>query len=594
MGLLPRLRRDRSAPRKSGRNHIQVFTLLMKGRKIIFVNSMKKILGFLLFSSVFSVYSAAQDNPTNPIALELFIEGKTLELQDNYLAAVAKYNQALLIEKAAGIYYTLSKLYYNTSQYQKALEYGLLSLKIPTGRDNPEYKENVSDVYIMLNDYKNALTYLKEVADMKPDDINVLYNIGRLYEAEKQPSEAIKYYEKITEEYTFDETVLKRMVSIFENYKDYANEAAAMEKLLVLDPSNYELKILAAQTYLKILDYDNALRIYESVLEANPKNRDIQTEVIRIYFRQNKTSLAFEKYGQLAQRDTVDFLTKMGIALAYFEAAKEDSTILGTAKSILESIHASYQNEWMPEFYLAVIDMGENSQPIPDGKLKGILDKADTSSEAYVQVGFVYFERNKFEDAAKIFSKGAEKFPSDFRLNYLTGLSYYRMGKNKDSYPYLEKALIVSPSDFNVLSTLGLVYDDLMMDTECERIYEQALKYYPDNVLILNNYAYHLAERGKKLQEALEMSKRSVEKEPDNSSYLDADGWIYYKLKDYKNAVKYIEKAVRIRSDAVLLEHLGDVYEGMGEIAKALKYWKQALDMSPENEGLRKKTDKYK
>ena len=305
-----------------------------------------------------------------------------------------------------------------------------------------------------------------------------------------------------------------------------------MEKLLAMDPSNYSLRVLAAQTYLKVPDYENALRLYESILETNPKNREIQTEVIKIYFRQNRTDLAFGKYGQLINRDTVDFWTKMGIALAYFEAAKEDSTALGTAKSILETVHASYQNEWMPEFYLALIDDRENNHAVAEEKFKKILVQADTSIEAHVQIGFFYYEQNKFDEAVKIFSKGADKFPDDFRLNYLTGLSYYRLGKNRISYPYLEKAHAISPSDINVLSTLGLVYDDLKMDADCERVYEQALKFYPDNVLIMNNYAYHLSERGKRLQEALEMSKKSVEKEPENSSYLDTYGWIFFKLKE--------------------------------------------------------------
>jgi tetratricopeptide (TPR) repeat protein len=527
----------------------------------------------------------------NPVALGLFIEGKTLELQNNYLGAIQKYNEALKIEKAAGIYYTLSQLYSNTSQYQKAIDNALTAIKLAP--DNLEYKESASDIYIMLNDYSNALKMLMEVSKKRPDDINVLYNIGRLYEAEKQPSEAIKYYERITEEYTYDESVLRRMITIYENYKDYANEASAMEKLLIMDPANLELKVLAAQTFLRVPDYQKALELYESILETDPKNREVQTEVIKIYFRQNRNDIAFEKYGQLINRDTVDFMTKMGIALAFFEAAKEDSTAMYVARSILETVQSSYQNEWMPQFYLALIEMRESSLPDIEDKLKRILTDADTSAEAHVQVGFVYFEQNKFEDAARIFGQGAGKFPENFRLNYLAGLSYYRMGKNKEAYPYLEAALEISPSDINVLSALGLVYDDLKMDAECERIYEQALKYHPENILIMNNYAYHLAERGKRLKEAEEMSRKTIEAEPESSSYLDTYGWILFRLKDYKNAAKYIEKAVRIRSDAVLLEHLGDVYEAMGEIVKAVKYWKQGLDKDPENERLRKRIEKY-
>src|SRR5438876_322199 len=89
-----------------------------------------------------------------------------------------------------------------------------------------------------------------------------LFIEGNTYEALKQPSEAIKYYEKITENYQYDETVLTRMIEIYEGYKDYANVASTIEKLLSLNPTDIQLKYSAAAAYLKIPDYDNALKIY--------------------------------------------------------------------------------------------------------------------------------------------------------------------------------------------------------------------------------------------------------------------------------------------------------------------------------------------
>jgi tetratricopeptide (TPR) repeat protein len=554
---------------------------------------MKSIFAFFILFSAFSELSIAQNEPANPKALEAFIEGKTYELQDNYIAAFQKYYQALSIEKAPGIYYTLSELYYSVSQYQKALETGLEALKLDTG--NTDYKDNLANIYIMLNDYRNARKYLMEIAEKKPDDINILYNIGRMYEADKQPSEAIKYYEKITEDFEYDETVLQRMIDIYEGYKDYANEAAAMEKLLSMNPTDLNLKYAIAATYLKIPNYDNALKIYEDILSTNPNNRDVQTEIIKIYFRQHRNDLAFEKFGKLTNKDSVDFATKMNVALSFFDAAQDDSDALGVARSILENITSAYPGKWMPEFYLALINSQESNTEIPEYKIKEILANAsDTSSEAFIQTGFYYFGENKLQHALDIFSKGVSLFPEDFRLNFLTGNTIYRQGNEKESLPYLEKALELNPSDINTLSTLGIIYDDLNMDPECEKLYEQAFKYYPDNILLLNNYAYHLAERGIKLKEAKEMSQKTIEKEPENASYLDTFGWICYKLKDYKNAEKYIKKAISLGSNAVLLQHLGDIYEAQEEIPKALVTWQKALELDPNNKDIIYKIEKYK
>lgn len=537
-------------------------------------------------------YVLSQDKPANPKALELFIEGKTFELKDNYLAAIGKYNDALKIEKAAGIYFALAKLYDKVSQYPKSLEYGLEAIKL--NGDNLLYKEHVADIYIILGDYTNALKYLKEIYARKSDDINILYNIGRMYESLKQPSEAIKYYEQITENYQYDETVLLRMAEIYENYNDYSNTAATIEKLLTLNPTDVNLKYSAAAAYIKISDYDNAIRIYEDILATQPGNRDVQTEVIKLYFRQHRNQEAFDKYSKLINKDTVDFIFKISIALSFLDVSVEDKEALGVSKSILQSLDAAYPDEWMPEFYLAVIDIREDKKEEGERKINDLLTKVDTSIELFVQGGFYYYEQNEFADALKIFQKGAEKFPGDFRLNYLTGNTYYRLGKNRDALPYLEKAMGITPSDLNVLSTLGLVYDDLKMYPETDKLYETAFTYHPDNILLLNNYAYHLSERGEKLKEALEMSKKTIQKEPENSSYLDTYGWILYKLKDYKNAAIYIEKAVKAGKNETLLDHLGDIYEAMDDIVKALNAWNEALKMNPDNESIQRKVNKYK
>ena len=567
------------------------FTLLLKTVKPIFRTHMNRIyLFFIAFLALFSSIRA-QDMPADSKAVELFIEAKTLELKDNYLAAISKYNEALKVEKAAGIYFALSKLYSNVTQHQKALENGLEAIRI--NPDNLDYKEHVADTYIILGDYTNALKYLKEISEKKPDDINILYNVGRMYEAMKMPSEAVKYYDNITENYQYDETVLIRMADIYESFNDYANTAATVEKLLVLNPTDINLKYSAAASYVKIPDYDNAIRIYEDILSTNPNNRDVQTEVIKLYFRQHRNNEAFEKYSKLINRDSIDFMTKMDVAVAFMQAAAEDKEAMGVSRNILQNLQASYPGEWMPEYYLIYLDSKDNPGEA-ETRFENLLARVDTSAELYVQTGFYYYEQNKFKQAVEVFKKGFDKFPGDYRLGYLTGNSYYRLGENRNALPYLEKAIEVNPQDLNTISTLGLVYDDLKMNDECDLLYEQAFKYYPDNIMLLNNYAYHLSERGVKLQEAKEMSRKTIEKEPDNSSYLDTYGWILFKLKDYKNAIIYIEKAIKQGKNETLYDHLGDVYEAQGEIVKALKAWNEALSLNPNNETIRQKVNKYK
>ena len=62
----------------------------------------------------------------------------------------------------------------------------------------------------------------------------------------------------------------------------------------------------------------------------------------------------------------------------------------------------------------------------------------------------------------------------------------------------------------------------------------------------------------------------------------------------YKNAAIYIEKAVKAGKNETLLDHLGDIYEAMDDIVKALNAWNEALKMNPDNESIQRKVNKYK
>ena len=120
--------------------------------------------------------------------------------------------------------------------------------------------------------------------------------------------------------------------------------------------------------------------------------------------------------------------------------------------------------------------------------------------------------------------------------------------------------------------------------SEAEKIYKEIFKINPEYDIALNNYSYILAERGEKLEKALEMSKRAVKRNPKNVSYLDTLGWIYYKLNRLEKALEHIKEAVELTEEdsnphPVILEHLGDIYDKLGDIKQARYYWGKALEI---------------
>jgi len=115
-----------------------------------------------------------------------------------------------------------------------------------------------------------------------------------------------------------------------------------------------------------------------------------------------------------------------------------------------------------------------------------------------------------------------------------------------------------------------------------ERILQDLLKEYPDDANLNNFLGYLWAENNKNLDQAEKLIRKSLDKEPENSAYLDSMAWVFYRKKDYETALEYIEESLKnIDSplpDAVISDHAGDIYHALGKKEEALKYWKLSFE----------------
>jgi tetratricopeptide (TPR) repeat protein len=99
-----------------------------------------------------------------------------------------------------------------------------------------------------------------------------------------------------------------------------------------------------------------------------------------------------------------------------------------------------------------------------------------------------------------------------------------------------------------------------------------------------------LADRGEQLKYALQLIERALELSPDNAAYIDSYAWVQFKLGNYELALTELKKAVDLlNNDAVIYEHLGDVYNAMGNRAEAERNYRRALEISPDSINIEEK-----
>lgn len=211
----------------------------------------------------------------------------------------------------------------------------------------------------------------------------------------------------------------------------------------------------------------------------------------------------------------------------------------------------------------------------------------DTKSSHTALLGQLYYlqDWNGLTAAAK---EATEKFKEDFTLKEILAVAYWQNGNTESAIKIYEDILKVIPKDhpmlINCYGSLGDLYHELGNRKRSYSYYEKGLKIDDDYNPILNNYAYYLSEEGRNLKKALEMSRKTVLNEPENSTYLDTYGWLLYLTGNYEQAKKYLKEAMVYggKESAVILDHYAEALFALKEYNLAFLYWSNADRIDPD------------
>ena len=173
-------------------------------------------------------------------------------------------------------------------------------------------------------------------------------------------------------------------------------------------------------------------------------------------------------------------------------------------------------------------------------------------------------------------------------------IGYIWAGENEEAVALLSKGLKNANNDKDKARLYSMRGDYYHTQGEKEKMfadYDSTLMYDPLNINVLNNYAYFMALEDRDLEKALKMSAKTLEMEPLSATYLDTYAWILFRMKKYKDALSYMEKALRYldADNSEIYEHYGDVLYMCGEKDKALENWHRALQLNSTSPTLERK-----
>lgn len=520
-------------------------------------------------------------------ALNHFIQGAVYDAKGEYANAVLEYQDALRDDPNPAIYYAISKDYSILGKHALAAQAARESVTLDS--TNISYRENLAGVYMNAFQHDLALKEYETIVQIDSNYISGWYTLARLYQTTK-PLKALEIYERILDRQGDDWEVLFQTAEIYTSLGKYDQAAEKYKRMLELDPSNKALQRQLAETYSRAGNFKDAKQLLESILEIDGDNPEALGALADVYLDQREFEKALELYQKLLRKEKDNSEVKLRVAIAYYGQIQRDSTFIEKAKPIFEEVSQATPNDWRPYWYLGIIAATEHRDSVASKYLERVTQLAEWNGDAWYYLGTSYFDKGQYQKLLETMERAKKAIPKDHRVYFLIGLAYTRLNQQEQAVAMLRQALELKPDDLNTISTLALTLDGLKRFTESDELYEKALKVDPKYHLVLNNYSYSLAERGLQLERALQMALDAIAQEPENASYLDTIGWVYYKLGRHKEAEQYIGKAVAIGgASAAVYEHFGDIYFKLGDKEKAEKFWKQALEMNSTNQALKEK-----
>jgi uncharacterized protein (TIGR03790 family) len=146
----------------------------------------------------------------------------------------------------------------------------------------------------------------------------------------------------------------------------------------------------------------------------------------------------------------------------------------------------------------------------------------------------------------------------------------------------LEKATSIEPKRHQWQTRLGQLYEEAgELDKAIDR-YQVAISHAPNDVTLLNNLAYILAEKKSAPAEALSYAKRAYLAAPGSPEVLDTLGWTYHLLGDAPQAVELLTKAATLAPQSAETQyHAAAALLSVARIADAREHLNRALTVSP-------------
>lgn len=450
---------------------------------------------------------------------------------------------------------------------------------------------------------------------------SILLQLAKYYSVKQDYEKAISTLERYERIEGNDPDIALRKFELLFMKGDTARLISESDRLVRENPLSTEYLLIRGNAMEALEMPDSALTSYQRAEALDPDDGRVKLTLANFYLERGDSAAYDLKSSEAILSENIMLEEKLDMMNRYMQNIISDSTAdLRRGARLFDGLLNQYPHE--PK----VLDLGARySATIGDfARARELMayatDLEPDNPDYWTRLAHFNFEEERYAEAMEICEKAIAKLPESPRallLVYGTACSmseqyekareaYQKLldielpgaSLTDDAETILQKAgKLPYESLISVARLFQMVGDGSFKTGDIERStkeYDVVLALNPEDVLVLNNYAYYLAIGGGDLDKAEELSRKAVGEQPDNPTYLDTLAWILYLKGQYAEALEIQEKALEnitpeAEGTSEYWDHMGDIQFMCGLKDQAVESWKKALEVDKGNKEIERK-----
>ena len=413
----------------------------------------------------------------------------------------------------------------------------------------------LGDAYTQVHDLPKAEGAYRKATEAQPESINSRRELAQTLLNEDKYPEALEQFQRLAAMEPEDPDNYLHQAEIYQQLKqfDKAEQNVLMAKERA--PGNLQVIYYESSIYEAEGRLEDAIRVLSDAVTGVKAQSEFKPS------RRRTLAILYQQLGQL-----------------YRESGNYDAAV-----NTLEEMRRLGPEEdrraraMIIDNYRAARDLTKALQAAAEALQAYPSDRALQTTQA-----LLYGANAQTDQAAKLLRQLLDGSPADLevQLNLAQVYEQARRWAEAEQAVHAAEKIGQQPSDREMTGfLLGAIFERQKKFDQAEEQFRKVLNGNPHNAPALNYLGYMMADRGIRLDEAVELIKQALAEEPNNPAYEDSLGWAYFKQNKLGEAEEWLRKAVnRERHDPTMLSHLGDVYAKAGKDSLAEAQWEKSLE----------------